>query len=145
MTRQVSAGGVVVRSRGRSWEVALIARQGTKIWCLPKGHLETGETLEQAALREVREETGLTAKILERLGEISYWFRDKELPGRLFKTVHFFLMRATGGSITDHDFEVDEVRWYPVLAALKRMTYPSERKLVRQAQQALERTEPASA
>ena len=134
----------MIKPQGRSWEVALIARQGRAIWCLPKGHLEAGETPEQAALREVREETGLTAEILQRLGEISYWFRAKAVPGRLFKTVHFFLMQATGGSITDHDFEVDEVRWYPVAAALKRMTYPSERKLVRQAQQVLEKADEQS-
>jgi len=136
--RQVSAGGVVARRQGDGWEIALIARKGRTIWCLPKGHIEAGETPEQASLREVREETGVTAEILQRLGEVSYWFASKVEQARFFKTVHFFLMWYTGGSTDYHDAEVDEVRWFPLAQAVKRMTYPSERKLVRQAEKALE-------
>lgn len=131
--RQVSAGGVVVRRQDREWQVALIARKNKTVWGLPKGHVEPEETPEQTALREVQEETGLTAKILQPLDTISYWFASKEERARFFKTVHFFLMEATGGSTEDHDFEVDEVRWFPVPEALKQMTYPSERSLVQDA------------
>lgn len=136
--RQVSAGGVVLRRQGLAWDVVLIARKQHTVWCLPKGHLEPGEQPEQAALREVREETGLTAEILQLLDSIAYWFSSTEEHARFFKTVHFYLMRATGGSTDDHDTEVDEVRWVPVAEALTIMTYPSERKLVTQAQQILD-------
>lgn len=136
--RQVSAGGVVVRRQDRGWEVALIARKNRTIWCLPKGHIEPGETPEKTALREVQEETGLTSEIVQKLGQISYWFASREEKSRFFKTVHFFLMRATGGSSDHHDCEVDEVRWMPIGEAVRRMSYSSERNLVQQAAQYLE-------
>lgn len=135
--RPVSAGGIVVKPSSGEWKVALIARKGKAVWCLPKGHLESKETLEEAALREVLEETGLTARILEKLGGVSYWFTDRSVKGRLFKTVHFYLMQFVGGSMRDHDFEVDEVRWFSIPEALRRMTYPGERKLVKQAESIL--------
>ena len=137
--RQVSAGGVVVRQNTGVWEIALIARSNKSIWCLPKGHVEAGETNERAALREVREETGLRARILGKLPDISYSFSVKDERIRFKKTVYFFLMQRISGSIKDHDFEVDEVGWFTLATAIRKMTYPSERKLVQRARQELKK------
>ena len=128
--RQFSAGGVVFKSAQSGIRVVLISREGGAIWCLPKGHIHSGETTDQAALREVREETGLTARILGRLGEGSYWFVPEGEKKKVFKKVVFFLMRSLSGSTQDHDFEVDEARWFPVGEAIKKISYPSERVLV---------------
>ena len=130
MTRQFSAGGVVFKSAPSGIRVVLISREGGTIWCLPKGHIHSEETTEQAALREVREETGLTARILGRLGEVSYWFVPEGEKKKVFKKVVFFLMRSLSGSTQDHDFEVDEARWFSVEETLKKISYPSERALV---------------
>lgn len=130
VVRQFSAGGVVFRNTPAGIRVVLISREGGKIWCLPKGHIGREETTEQAAVREVREETGLTARIVGRIGEVSYWF---VLPGerrKVFKKVIFFLMRYRSGSTQGHDFEVDEARWFPMDEALKKISYPSEQRLV---------------
>ena len=133
--RQFSSGGVIFQREDGEVQVALIARMGGKVWCLPKGHLDPGETSEEAALREVREETGLTGRVVGKLGEISYWFVQKKSAGRIFKKVVFFLMEKTGGDTSEHDFEVDDVRWFPVEEALKAMSYPSERTIVKKASQ----------
>ena len=143
VTQQTSAGGVVAtegtpKGELRDGAVALIARKRRTVWCLPKGHLEEGETPEEAALREVREETGLRAEILQSLGKISYGFVSSQEQARILKTVHFFLMRATGGSLEDHDAEAEEAQWFPWQEALARMTYPSERALVRKALEMVE-------
>ena len=108
----------------------LISRDGGTVWRLPKGHIDSGETMDQAALREVHEETGLTARILGRLGEVSYWFVPEGEKKKVFKKVVFFLMRSLSGSTRDHDFEVDEARWFSIEEALQKISYPSERALV---------------
>ncbi len=131
--RQFSFGGVVFRKTRSAVRIALISRAGRTVWCLPKGHIQKRETAERAALREVEEETGLTAEIVRKLGDISYWFVPEQQKSRVFKKVSFFLMRHTGGNTKDHDFEVDEARWFPVDAALKKMSYPAERLLVQKA------------
>ncbi len=110
--------------------MVLISREGGTVWCLPKGHIDSGETMDQAALREVHEETGLTARILGRLGEVSYWFVPEGEKKKVFKKVVFFLMRSLSGSTRDHDFEVDEARWFSIEEALQKISYPSERALV---------------
>jgi 8-oxo-dGTP pyrophosphatase MutT (NUDIX family) len=135
---EFSAGGVVIRRTPDGVEVALAARRtrkGDLAWGLPKGLVEPGEEPEEAAVREVQEETGLQAVILSPLGEISYWYVwDDE---RVRKRVVFFLMEATGGDVSQHDHEMEEVRWVPLADAPRRATYPTERGVLRRAVEAL--------
>jgi 8-oxo-dGTP pyrophosphatase MutT (NUDIX family) len=131
--RAVSAGGVVWRRVADQIEVLLCGRQAERLWALPKGTPEPGETIEQAALREVREETGVTVETDGVVGDIKYWFSRPQEGVRYSKTVHHFLMRPTGGDTGLHDHEFDEVRWVPVGEALKLMSYPNEVRIVRQA------------
>jgi len=131
---EISAGGVVYRREGGSVEVALAARrtrQGDLVRGLPKGEIERGETAEAAAVREVREETGLDAEIEDGLGQIRYfyvWEGD-----RVRKTVHFFLMRSTGGDVTAHDHEMEDVRWFPLAEGLDLAAYRGEREVLERA------------
>ncbi|MDI6715358.1 MAG: NUDIX hydrolase [Actinomycetota bacterium] len=129
----VSAGGVIFRISGDKVEVAITARDSGKIWSLPKGLVEKGESLEDAALREVSEETGLTGKLMRKIDTIDYWFywRPKEV--RFHKFVHFFLLEHIGGDIAKHDWEVDEVRWFPIDDAVEKLTYKSEREVLEKA------------
>ena len=108
-------------------------RKGAPVWGLPKGTPEPGEEPMDAALREVREETGLRAQVVGELEAITYWFAWEPDRVRYRKTVHFFLMRATGGSTSDHDDEVEEVRFFPVDEAARQASYPSEAKILRAA------------
>jgi 8-oxo-dGTP pyrophosphatase MutT (NUDIX family) len=136
---EFSAGGLVV-DRG-TLRAALIARRdrrGRLLWSLPKGHIEDGENAEQAALREVREETGIIGRVLAPLGVIDYWFTAPDR--RVHKTVHHFLMEASGGSLSDDDIEVEAVAWVPLGALPARLAYPDERRLVRQAPELLANT-----
>jgi len=135
--REVSAGGVVHRRRRGKVQVALAARRtrrGDLVWGLPKGEIEPGETPEVAALREVREETGLEARIEDSLGEIRYFYVWEGV--RIRKAVHFFLMRATGGHVSLHDEEMEDVRWFPLDEAVRAAGYKGERGVL---QRALER------
>lgn len=132
--REVSAGGVIYRRSSDDYEVALIHVRHR--WGLPKGHVEEGERDEEAALREVREETGLEGKLIRRLGDIRYSYRDKTKEGepiRIHKRVHFFLLRYLKGDVRDHDHEADEVRWFPVDQAIKQLKFATERKVVHRA------------
>lgn len=129
--REVSAGGVVYRRTGDQVEVVLASRRtrrGDLAWGLAKGGIERGETLEEAAIREVREETGYTATIEDSLGETRYFYVWEDT--RIRKTVHFFLMRCTGGDPSDRDDEMEEVRWFPLERALKRAAYRGEREVL---------------
>ncbi len=132
--REVSAGGVMHRPQHGHFEVALIRVR--KRWRLPKGHLEKGEKLEEAALREVREETGLEGKLVKKLGEIRYWYRTKGKAGepvRIDKKVHCYLFRYLKGEVHGHDYEVDEARWFPIERAIEELAFASERKMMRKA------------
>ena len=134
---QTSAGGVVVRDAGEL-QVCLINPVGRRVWGLPKGGVEPGETFGETAVREVREETGIEASLEGELGSIDYWFYSRESRTRIHKTVHYFLMRADGGDVSDHDHEVSEARWLRVSDALDLMSYPNEREMVRTAVAAVE-------
>ncbi len=136
MRPEFSAGGVVVRRfRGRPF-VAVIRTKGQAL-ALPKGHPDGGESAAEAALREVREETGLEAELVEKLDDIRYWyFRKGE---RQLKIVRFFLFRYRSGSVRDHDREVEAAEWVPLAEAPERLTYPGERDVAARALAALAR------
>ncbi len=135
---EVSAGGLIISAQSPD-RVALIChrnRGGGKDWCLPKGHVEPGEALEQTAIREIFEETGLSGEILEKLGEISYSFRVGSV--RVRKTVHHYLLRELAGSMTatgDPTGEVLEVRWFALDEVVQTLAHENEKKM---AQKALE-------
>lgn len=133
-----SAGGVVVRTQGGVVEVVMASRRtrrGDLAWGLPKGLVEGGERSEDAAVREVQEETGLVAEIRSTLGEISYFFVwDGE---RVRKRVEFFLMDAVGGDISNHDFEMEDVEWVPLAQAVHIASYRSEQEVLCRAAEAL--------
>ncbi len=126
----VSAGGVVIREAAGGNEVVLCGRNRPAIWGLPKGTPDPGETREQTALREVREETGLDVEIVRPLESIQYWFVRPSDRARCHKTVHYYLMSPTGGDTSRHDHEFDFVEWFTVGEALKAMTYPNEARIV---------------
>jgi len=122
--QETSYGGVVVRGD----EVLVITPTGRRVTGLPKGGMEDGETPEQAAAREVREETGVVAAVREPLGDVRYTYRRGGR--RVRKTVHFFLCDYLEGSTDDHDHEVDEARWIAISGAREALTYPGERALI---------------
>jgi len=128
---ETSAGGLVVDRTGDLMRAALIARhdrRGRLVWSLPKGHLEEGETPEDAAIREVEEETGIRGRVLAPLGVIDFWFIAENR--RIHKTVHHYLMEASGGELSDEDAEVVEVAWFPLTDIRERLAYADERRLL---------------
>ncbi len=132
--QQVSAGGVLFRGTEEGLEILLAARRtrsGDVVWGLPKGLVEKGEALEDAALREVREETGWTGVIRAPLGQISYWFVWEGT--RIHKIVHFFLMEARSGDETKRDHEMLEIRWYSPERAAEVAGFDSERDVLARA------------
>ena len=155
--RVFSAGGVVFRlipgnSKGKkgtsdqwstaqysnmSVEVALVGRSHSGMWALPKGTPESGETLEQVAVREVQEETGLEVRLITYIGSISYSFIHDKI--RFQKQVRHFLFEAIGGDTSLHDAEYDRVEWFSVPEALRRLTYQNEVNILSQAEDILNR------
>lgn len=132
--REVSAGGVMYRKHSDETQIALIHVRNR--WGLPKGHVEEGERIEETALREVREETGLEGRVVKKLGDIRYAYRDKTKEGepiRIYKRVHFYLLRYLKGDVRDHDHEVDEARWFPMDQVIKNLKFATERKMVHRA------------
>lgn len=130
MKREFSAGGVVVRRfRGRPFVAVVVPREG--VLALPKGHPDGGESMAEAAQREVREEAGVEAELVEKLGDVRYWYTLKG--ERVMKVVSFFLFRYVSGSVDDHDDEVLEARWVPLDEAPAQLAYRGEREMVEKA------------
>ncbi len=130
MIREFSSGGLVIRNlKGRPF--LAVVRVRDKILALPKGHPEPGESAQEAAQREVREETGLEATPVEKLGDVRYWYaRDGD---RVLKVVSFFLFRYRSGRLEDHDDEVEEALWIPLEEAPKRLAYRGEKEMAKTA------------
>ena len=134
MEREFSAGGVAVRRfKGRPF-IAAVRLKGGKVLALPKGHPERGESSELAAVREVREEAGIEADLVERLGNVRYFYSREGT--RVLKVVSFFLLSYRSGSVRDHDGEVDSAEWVALDEAPELLSYPGERRM---AETALER------
>jgi ADP-ribose pyrophosphatase YjhB (NUDIX family) len=130
---EVSAGGLVIDTTGKLG--LLIGRRDIKdatgkriLWSLPKGHIEEGETPEEAALREVAEETGIESNIEKSLGVIDFWFMAGGK--RIHKTVHHYLFRESGGLLAAQESEVDEVAWFPLNQIIEKLAYSDEKKLI---------------
>ena len=131
-----SAGGVVVR--GEQAIVIVPTRrgaQGQKVLALPKGHVDPGETPDQTALREVREETGVEVEMVEKLGDVRYFYQRSGR--RIFKRVTFYLFEYLGGSLDDHDDEVEQARWMPLEEAVEALSYDGEREMAARALSAI--------
>jgi len=137
---QVSSGGVIFRRYDGSIEVAMVAVKGGNVWCLPKGLIDKGEVPEKTAIREVAEETGLKGRIIEKLGEITYWYYIKDENIKCRKTVHFFLMEYEGGDVSNHDWEVDDASWFQIDEALKKASYRGEKEIIEKAEEILIKT-----
>ncbi len=134
--RAFSAGGVVTREGpGGEPEVVVCLRNRGRLVCLPKGTPEADEEPLQTALREVREETGLSVEAVAPLGDIQYWFAERG--ARVHKTVRWWLMRATGGSVDDHDEEFEVVKWVPIGEAANTLSFVDERNILAKAEQEL--------
>lgn len=130
---EISSGGIIYRESEGDVEVALTRTRRGPVWCLPKGRVEADETLEEAAVREVREETGLLGRIVAPLRPIEYTYLARDDEGSrtpVAKTVHFFLMQYVEGSVEDHDGEVVDVRWFPLDVAGRLLYHAGERDIL---------------
>ena len=139
---QVSAGGVVFRRGGAGVEVALISVGERGRWQLPKGLVGRGESPEEAALREAREETGLEAELIAHVETIEYWYFSTERGARVrfHKFVHFYLMRYVSGDVADHDHEVNEARWVGIEEAAAMLAFKGEKAVVVKAREMIRGT-----
>ena len=137
---QVSAGGVAFREREGRAQVAIISVGVEERWQLPKGIVAGGETNEEAALREVREETGLSTLLLGQIERVEYWYVSNEGGRRVrfHKFVHFYLLRYLSGDVRDHDLEVNEARWVEIKRAVEMLAFASEKRVLERAGEMIE-------
>ncbi len=124
---QRSAGGVLYQEREGTMWVILIATKGGEVWGLPKGLVEKGEKNLQTAVREAGEESGVQGEPVADLGYIEYWYRDSATRVLYHKFVHYYLLRCLGGDVGEHDWEVEEARWFPIDDAIEHATYENEK------------------
>jgi 8-oxo-dGTP diphosphatase len=127
---QKSAGGVVYQERDGEMWVVLIATKGAEVWGLSKGLVEKGEKPLDTALREVKEEAGLLGEPVADLGYIEYWYRDSTAGVLYHKFVHYYLLSHLEGDVSEHDWEVDEARWFLIEEAIERASYENERRVL---------------
>lgn len=132
---QVSAGGVAYRQSGDKTEIAIVSILPEMRWQLPKGMIDPGETKEQAASREVREEAGVETKLIKWIADTEYWFHavNQGVRRRFHKQVHWYLMKYVSGSVDDHDHEVAESKWVSIEDALQLLVFKNERDVVMKA------------
>lgn len=133
LRRQTSSGGVIFRKGGGVTEVVLVSVKGGKVWCLPKGLIDKGETPEVTAVREVREESGLTGRIVCELGDITYWYYIKGENVKCRKTVHFYLLEYVSGDTGQHDLEVDDSQWFPIDVAVEKISFKGDKSVLEKA------------
>lgn len=139
--RAESSGGVVFKKENGEAFVVLVGveRKGKLVWALPKGLVEKGEKPEETALREVEEEAGVRGVLVDKIGDITYWYVDREEGVRYHKIVHFYLFKFTEGSPENHDWEIKEARWFPIEQAIKVVEYQSERDIMLKAREMIEK------
>lgn len=125
-----SAGGVIYRMRNNAVEVALIKLGNGTVFTLPKGMVDRGESIAETAVREVKEETGLSGRIRKELGSVTYWFYMKEENRKYKKTVHYFLMEYTGGVTEDHEREVEDAIWFAMDEAISKVSYKGDKEIL---------------
>ena len=134
---QISAGGVAFRKRDGQTEVALISVGDENRWQLPKGLVDKGESTEDAAMREVREEAGIDTEVVQRIDKVEYWYFWKEDGQRVryHKFVYFYLLRYKSGDVRNHDSEVNEARWFAIDDAIKMLAFKNEKKILEKAKE----------
>jgi 8-oxo-dGTP pyrophosphatase MutT (NUDIX family) len=140
VAKQISAGGVAFRQLGSEVEIAIILAHPNRRWQLPKGRVDEGESIERAAVREVREETGINTAVVVPLETIEYWYvgNSRGIKTKFHKFVHFFLLKYLDGEVSDHDHEVAEARWVSVNDAIEMLAFKNEVEMVKKAAQLIE-------
>lgn len=140
---QISAGGVAFRWRDSEPEIAIVSVKPKLRWQLPKGIVDSGESPQETAVREVREEAGVEADLIKLIETIEYWYRSIKdgQPVRYHKFVHFYLMEYRSGDVRNHDHEVEESRWVNLDEAIEMLDFKSEREVVEKAREMIEAME----